>query len=382
MSSTNNPVVPTPDEGGPESERHPVPTQPVAERATPKPPGPGFLAAVGWLVLLLIVQFSIVIVLAFGAGFVAGVLQRVPEFTAALENPLVGLAISSPTLLLAAVLLVGIVSWSGLRSTFGIRTPRSAFAVRGPRPLHVVLILALMIPFVVVSSEVSEWIADGFRRTGMPEEWIGFSQFWAISEGLAEFGLWTAVLYVVVFGALLPAVGEELYFRGFLGRGLVARWGAVRGVVLTSLLFGVLHIYPSHVATAFLTGLVLHAVYLWSRSLLGAILFHAVYNGLAFLWNYLAWQADPEMKDGHVPILLMVTSTFAAGGVLWLIYQTRVRLVTPDNLEWPPDYRSVETPPQDAGAKLEMPRLGMKTTAVVGAVYVLFLAALGWVSVR
>ena len=36
----------------------------------------------------------------------------------------------------------------------------------------------------------------------------------------------------------LPAVGEELFFRGLLGRGLIARHGLVLGTCLAAALFG------------------------------------------------------------------------------------------------------------------------------------------------
>ena len=47
-----------------------------------------------------------------------------------------------------------------------------------------------------------------------------------------------AALAAVLIIGLGPGLGEELWCRAFLGRGLVGRHGVVMGVILTSLFFG------------------------------------------------------------------------------------------------------------------------------------------------
>ncbi|GIT28142.1 MAG: hypothetical protein Ct9H300mP1_01880 [Planctomycetaceae bacterium] len=81
--------------------------------------------------------------------------------------------------------------------------------------------------------------------------------------------------------AVLPAVGEELVFRGVIGRGLVARGGIVHGIFLTSLLFAMAHINPAHAMSVFPLGVLLHVVHLATRSILAPILLHFLINGWA-----------------------------------------------------------------------------------------------------
>lgn len=82
---------------------------------------------------------------------------------------------------------------------------------------------------------------------------------------------------------LASAIGEEMFFRGGLQAGLVSVWGAVTGVALTAVLFGLAHIpwnrrLLSWTATAAVMGLVFGALYQLTGELLAPIAAHAVIN--------------------------------------------------------------------------------------------------------
>lgn len=96
-------------------------------------------------------------------------------------------------------------------------------------------------------------------------------------EGTAPAGVMLAVL-VLGLGA---GTAEELFFRGYVQRRLVARLGAVSAVVATSALFALAHFDPQHSAFAFVFGLYLGAVAWWTGSAWPAIAIHAVNNGVA-----------------------------------------------------------------------------------------------------
>src|SRR5207249_11072653 len=89
---------------------------------------------------------------------------------------------------------------------------------------------------------------------------------------------WQALL---VFG-WLPAVCEELTFRGFILTGLQRRFRPRTAVLLSSFLFSLLQMHVFQFVPTFLLGLVL--AYLTTRcgSILPAMLFHVLYNVL--LW--------------------------------------------------------------------------------------------------
>ena len=83
----------------------------------------------------------------------------------------------------------------------------------------------------------------------------------------------------VVIAVLAPLV-EELFFRGILLHRAIRHWGTTRGLVLTSLFFGALHMNPIGV---FAFGLLLGVLYLRTRSLWVTTLAHLLNNTLPLL---------------------------------------------------------------------------------------------------
>jgi len=96
---------------------------------------------------------------------------------------------------------------------------------------------------------------------------------------LAPWPWWLAVLII----GLGPGIGEELWCRGFLGHGLVSRLGTVRGVLLTSLLFGLMHIDPAQATYAAALGVILHLLRLGTGSLLPPMIAHTFNNSVSML---------------------------------------------------------------------------------------------------
>jgi membrane protease YdiL (CAAX protease family) len=86
------------------------------------------------------------------------------------------------------------------------------------------------------------------------------------------------VFHVVLAGPIL----EEWLFRGVLLPVWSTRFGVLRAVAMTSMLFGVLHVDDPLGAAVF--GWIAALLYLRSRSLWPPIVFHAAHNGLVTLF--------------------------------------------------------------------------------------------------
>jgi sodium transport system permease protein len=83
--------------------------------------------------------------------------------------------------------------------------------------------------------------------------------------------------YVLVL-ALMPALFEELAFRGFILTGLRSRLRPWSAILLSSLLFAFYHLNVFQVIPAFVLGLALGLLASWSRSIVPGMLFHFLYN--------------------------------------------------------------------------------------------------------
>jgi sodium transport system permease protein len=100
---------------------------------------------------------------------------------------------------------------------------------------------------------------------------------------------------IVAAFAFVPAVCEEIAFRGFILTGFQRSGRTWLAIVMSSLAFGIMHMIPQQVFNAALLGLVLGLVAVHTRSLIPCILFHFVFNSLAVLHGRFgeAWKETP-----------------------------------------------------------------------------------------
>jgi len=215
---------------------------------------------------------------------------------------------------------------------------------RGFAPLHLGLVVLLVLPLGIVAGEVSAWAAEVLPS---------FSD--DMLADMSELPLWL----VFVAGCLLPALGEELFFRGFLSRGLIGNCGLLEGTLLTSVLFGLLHIDPVQACGTFVLGLGFQYIFWTTKTLALPIVAHLLNNMLAFVMLRLATEPfgvaetvseTPAAPAEHVPLLVALAALAALIPLLLLLYQTRARWTLPDGSVWTPGYISGESPPPALGA--------------------------------
>ena len=89
-----------------------------------------------------------------------------------------------------------------------------------------------------------------------------------------------AILSVVALAVITP-IAEEIFFRGFALRGLANSWGFVPALVVSSAVFGGLHLQPGVMIPVFVTALLLGGLYRYTGSIWPGIAVHAMQNLLA-----------------------------------------------------------------------------------------------------
>jgi sodium transport system permease protein len=125
---------------------------------------------------------------------------------------------------------------------------------------------------------------------------------------------------ILVF-ALMPAITEEIAFRGYILSGLQRTYKTGTAIVLSALLFGFLHVLLSLFQQLFgatLLGLVIGLIAIKSRSLWPGVLFHFINNALGLLTVEAAKESslatlsgwlfrDPSEALYRPPILIATT---------------------------------------------------------------------------
>ena len=140
------------------------------------------------------------------------------------------------------------------------------------------------------------------HETYLLSEWLGLTTLSAKQIAAAKVMLdqfQTVPLWIIIVTlAIVPAIFEELCFRGFIFGALRTRLSGTYTVVASALLFGVFHeiLSSGRLLPSTFLGLVLGWVRLRTRSVLPGMLLHALNNGLLLAVGYY----QDELQDSRL----------------------------------------------------------------------------------
>jgi membrane protease YdiL (CAAX protease family) len=135
-----------------------------------------------------------------------------------------------------------------------------------------------------------------------------------ISDALINLSPKLLIVAVVVIG-ILPGLAEELLCRGYIQTRLSQRWGRRISILITALLFGILHMDPWQSTFAFALGLYLGLIVERTGSIRPAIVCHVVNNTLVVL----AASVAAERLQYHVATMLIGSAVVLIGAVAYLL---------------------------------------------------------------
>jgi len=93
-------------------------------------------------------------------------------------------------------------------------------------------------------------------------------------------------------GAVVAPIVEEIFFRGFVFAGLRPRYGWQRAAVVSSVLFALIHLIPTAIIPIFILGYIFAYLYQRSNSIWPAILMHSATNALALGAAFMVARTD------------------------------------------------------------------------------------------
>jgi len=180
---------------------------------------------------------------------------------------------------------------------------RSDYSLWPPQPL---ILLAAALMAVLALSPTSVLAQFSLRLHPADADWIAFMAE-SMPDGPAAILL--AFLTVVVAAPL----AEELIFRGLLHRLASRMWGRWPAIMISSLVFGIVHGEPWYLFGLIGIGVVLAVVYEATGSVLACWVTHMVHNGISLAMMLWSEQATAEILP------LTFTDWLVAGGSLVLL---------------------------------------------------------------
>ncbi len=280
-----------------------------APHAHPRPGGPTrafptFLQALGLMALVLVLQ----VVVAVAMELAAGELARHP------------LALGLGNLIAFGAVILLAVRWSGV----GLRAACPLAPVAGR--VHALTAL-LILGTVILLSDV-----DNLTRSIFPPPEI-LAELFEELLNTGERPLSSFLLLVVI-----APLTEEVLFRGLMLRGFLANYSKRRAILLSALLFALMHTNPWQFIPTFVAGVVLGWLLVETGSLLPCLLAHAVANGAAYLAGLLPVEV-PGFTNGmgdavqFQPVWLNVLgAALVVGGYLALRRTLRSGARPPDDV--------------------------------------------------
>ena len=203
--------------------------------------------------------------------------------------------------------------------------PRETLLLRLPRLSHIVAVGLLAIALHPVAAALAVGV-----HTLYPFSEQAIAQLKPFATAISEASSMWQILALL---ALVPAICEELAFRGFILSGLRRMKSPLMAVLVSSLFFGIAHTVLQQSLTAFALGLVIGYISIKTRSIYPCILFHFVHNSLQL--SAAQWASDPpgwarrlvEIKEPGLVFYawpLVVFAAVAASCILfWFHVQNR-----------------------------------------------------------
>lgn len=192
--------------------------------------------------------------------------------------------------------------------------------------------------FLFVSLPLINWMISVNEMMKLPEFLGGVEQWMKDAEeqaaGLTEAFLkadsFTVFLINLFMIAVIPAIGEELLFRGVLQR-ILGEWfrNIHLAIFVSAFIFGAIHMQFYGFIPRMMLGVLFGYLFYWSGSIWLPVFGHFVNNASAVVASYLAQTGIISTKYEELGatdnIFLILISTLFSGVILYLIYLRSVK---------------------------------------------------------
>jgi len=146
------------------------------------------------------------------------------------------------------------------------------FTIENPRIIPLIVLVAIPLNLGIAGPLIELVPMTDFFREMIREMVLEM----ASDQGLLMF------IALVIAAPIL----EELIFRGIMLDGLLRIYSPTKAVIVSSLLFGLVHLNPAQFVGGALVGGFMGWVYVHTRSVMATILIHAAFNLTAFTESY------------------------------------------------------------------------------------------------
>ncbi|MCF8391322.1 MAG: CPBP family intramembrane metalloprotease [Bacteroidales bacterium] len=194
-----------------------------------------------------------------------------------------------------------------------------------------ILILILVITLMTVSIPMNNYFGYINAQLQLPEFFNKLQVYFEnkeaegtrIMNSFLNSSSFSGLLLNLFIIAVVPAIGEELFFRGIL-QNMMIRWtkNSHWGILITGFAFALLHFQFLSLLPRIAQGILLGYLFLWTKSLWYPIIAHFINNALAvvFYHYYFMEKVNDGMETIGTPDGYAFAAILSLAGVVLLLY--------------------------------------------------------------
>jgi membrane protease YdiL (CAAX protease family) len=198
---------------------------------------------------------------------------------------------------------------------------------KSPNPLLVLLgIVAIFaaLPLVQASFQLNQLIP-------LPEWAINTEdQLEKTMQNILNMKNFGELIFSVILIGILPAIGEELIFRGIVQTELEKMFGGIAAIIVSAIIFSAIHGQFEGFLPRFALGALLGCLYYWTRSLWVPVIAHLVNNGSQVIMLY--FSDDFNIEDiNSAPDTNMLWVLLSSAGMIAIYFA--IRQIRPKSMD-------------------------------------------------
>jgi membrane protease YdiL (CAAX protease family) len=207
-----------------------------------------------------------------------------------------------------------------------------------PKGSHLLWVTVMMLGIIPLILKIPEWLHQ--INFGSTAERVQADND-RLTSALLKMNNFGDFIMAFATMAILPAIGEEMMFRGVIMKMAAKRSRSMTmPVLVTAILFTWVHGNIYGMVSIFIAGVLLAVIYYATGSLWCSILAHLINNGLQIVVKYTAGDNVGMQKalDGTVPLSVVIGGLIVFGFASYMLWKNS----TPLRRTWVNDFTNEE----------------------------------------